>query len=209
MSPLLSFSLFFLSTIIVPSICLPDGFGFDLSVGLQSSPLSAATISDITSGSVFSGVKYYKFYGFSFDHDIAAAIVSKASNPGNIKLYIEIIPSKVNNLQNSDIASLVTEWDDLKSYIYCIALGTYCLNILKFKIDLLSDLSDLTDFQMVCIYSFYCLGNEPVLNNIDFSVLPSKLQMVYDYLPTQSGWENVKVSIPFSQNIFASTYVML
>merc|ERR1719229_1120488 len=94
----------FLSALISTTLSFPAGLGFDLSVGLQSSPLSASAISDITSGSLLSGVQYYK----------------------------------VNDLQNSDIAELVSEWDDLKSNIYCIALG-----------------------------------NEPVLNNINFWVLPT------------------------------------
>lgn len=152
---------------------LPGELGFDLSVGLQSSPLSASEIAKVTSSSKLGGVKYYKFYGWDSDHDTAAAILAAASSTtaANIKFYIEIIPSLVNDLDDSDIADFVDTWDDMKDYIYCIALG-----------------------------------NEPLLNNIDFSKLPAKLNLVYNYIRSQSGWDKVMVSIPFSQNIFDVTY---
>lgn len=147
---------------------LPSQLGFDVSVGLQDDPLSATEIAAITSSSLLNGVKYYKFYGWDSDHDVAKAIIAKNSN---VRIYIEIVPSLVNDLSATDIASFVATWDDLKSYIYCIALG-----------------------------------NEPLLNNIDMDVLPTKLNLVFTEIRKQSGWDNVAVSIPFSQNIFDVTY---
>eukprot|EP00486_Rosalina_sp_Unknown_P006725 CAMPEP_0201572134 /NCGR_PEP_ID=MMETSP0190_2-20130828/15232_1 /ASSEMBLY_ACC=CAM_ASM_000263 /TAXON_ID=37353 /ORGANISM="Rosalina sp." /LENGTH=618 /DNA_ID=CAMNT_0047997517 /DNA_START=29 /DNA_END=1885 /DNA_ORIENTATION=- len=150
------------------SSSLPSQLGFDLSVGLQDDPLSASEIVEVTTSSLLNGVRYYKFYGWDTDHDIAAAIIAKNNDA---RIYIEILPGLVNDLTSTQVASFVETWDDLSNYIYCIALG-----------------------------------NEPLLNNINMDVLPTKLNLVYSEIRSHSGWENVMVSIPFSQNIFDVTY---
>eukprot|EP00484_Ammonia_sp_Unknown_P024577 CAMPEP_0197029060 /NCGR_PEP_ID=MMETSP1384-20130603/8599_1 /TAXON_ID=29189 /ORGANISM="Ammonia sp." /LENGTH=630 /DNA_ID=CAMNT_0042458163 /DNA_START=46 /DNA_END=1938 /DNA_ORIENTATION=+ len=159
------------STTASSSGILPSSIGFALSVGLQSNPLSASKIGSITSGGVLSEVRYYRFYGWDSDIDVAKAIVAASASPTNMKFIIEIVPSLVNSLTTSNVESLLSTWSDLKSNVYCIALG-----------------------------------NEPLYNNIALSVLPEKLNLVYSVLQSQSGWENVKVSIPFSAEIFGSTY---
>eukprot|EP01084_Bolivina_argentea_P285082 488790_1 len=145
---------------------LADHVGFDLSTGLQSSPISTSKITSITQS--LTGVKNYKFYGHSDDHVIAKEILSKSSN---VKFYIEIIPNKVDSLSNGDIEALLSEWDDIRDSVEYIALG-----------------------------------NEPIIYGNNFNILPSKLRQVYQYLRSRSGWNHVKVSIPFSQNIFESTW---
>jgi len=48
------------------------------------------------------------------------------------------------------------------------------------------------------------LGNEPThatQSYMVFDVLPAKLQMCFDYLATQNGWDHTKISIPFSAGI--------
>ena len=83
---------------------LPSQLGFDLSVGLQPNPLSASRIAEIASSSLLSGVRYYKFYGWDTDHEIAAAIIAEQPDA---KIYIEIVPGLVNNLTSTQIASFV------------------------------------------------------------------------------------------------------
>merc|ERR1719361_3097325 len=98
-----------------------DYVGFDLSIGLQSNPLSVSRVAAITAA--LKGVKNYKFYGHAIYVEIARAIVAASSFPNELRFYIEIDPHFVNNLQTSDIESLLDTWSDLKQYVYWIALG--------------------------------------------------------------------------------------
>eukprot|EP00485_Elphidium_margaritaceum_P013295 CAMPEP_0202728366 /NCGR_PEP_ID=MMETSP1385-20130828/185590_1 /ASSEMBLY_ACC=CAM_ASM_000861 /TAXON_ID=933848 /ORGANISM="Elphidium margaritaceum" /LENGTH=456 /DNA_ID=CAMNT_0049394613 /DNA_START=42 /DNA_END=1412 /DNA_ORIENTATION=+ len=109
----------------ITCIALPPEFGVDVSTGFQSTPLSPASIGQVTSSSLLDGVKYYKFFGSQSDHDIATGILAASSSPSNIRFYIGIPESTgagLDALEVSNIAALVAEWDDLKSNINYIAL---------------------------------------------------------------------------------------
>jgi len=150
----------------------PSYAGVDVSTGLQSVEILPSRVGAVTSG--LNAVKNYRFYGWSSDVDIARAIVDASSFKSELKFYIEIIPSEVNDLTASGVQSLLDEWSDLKQYVYWIALGNEP-------------------------------AHEPQSSFINFNALPDKLEMVYDYLKTQSGWEHTKVSIPFSSSIFGKS----
>ena len=56
------------------------------------------------------------------------------------------------------------------------------------------------------------IGNEPLLNPdyMSWDLLSSKLSLVYEHLSTKaSPWNDVKVTIPFSEAIFDKTYPVL
>ena len=86
----------------------------------------------------------------------------------------------------------------------------FIIEIIPAKVNSLTD-SDVDDFVSLwndMVSNVYCiaLGNEPLYNSLNISLLPEKLQLVYDRLQTHSGWENIPVSIPFSGSILGSSW---
>jgi len=93
-----------------------------------------------------------------------------------ISSFTCIPAADVSSLSTSDIAALLAEWDAMKANVFCIAMGNE-----------------------PALYDTYNGGNT-------FADYPGKLAMVYEYMATQSGWEHVTVSIPFSLSIAGPMY---
>eukprot|EP01083_Nonionella_stella_P090844 253865_1 len=160
----------------------PDKLGFNVSVGLQDPPLSPYQIGAITTSPLLNGIKYYKFYGWDADHDIATQILAQSSTPQNIKFYIEIVPAKVNTLTQSDIDELLNIWNDMRLNVWCIALGNEpLLNGITFS--LLSD-------KLRMVYSY--LRAQPEWKHVVVSIPFS--QNIFD------------VTFPVQQSTFKKEY---
>ena len=110
------------------------------------------------------GVKNYKLYGFDHDDDIVRSIISSSAHSKDLRFYIEIIPSKVDELTTKKIEKFLQKWDDIKQYIHWIALGNEPILAHDISLNTLSE-----KLQMLCTHLSSKNGWKHVSISIPFS----------------------------------------